>query len=83
MEEETKEEEIKFEEALAKLEDVVSVLETGDLSLEESLEAFEEGVRLSKICSKWLNEAELRVEKLISFDEDNVETKPFEIPSEG
>ncbi|MFQ6040498.1 MAG: exodeoxyribonuclease VII small subunit [Candidatus Poribacteria bacterium] len=76
-------EEIKFEEALEKLEDIVNVLETGDLSLEESLEAFEEGVRLSKVCSKWLNDAELRVEKLTSIDEDTVETEPFEIPPEG
>ena len=75
-------EEIKFEEALERLENIVNVLETGDLSLEESLEAFEEGIRLSKVCSRWLNEAELRVEKLISIDEDSIETEPFEIPSE-
>ena len=77
------EEELKFEEALAKLEDIVNVLETGDLSLEESLEAFEEGIRLSKICSKWLSEAEIRVEKLISIDENTIETEPFEVTSEN
>jgi len=77
------EEELKFEEALAKLEDIVNVLETGDLALEESLEAFEEGIRLSKVCSKWLNEAELRVEKLSSIDEETIETEPFEISSES
>ena len=75
--------ELKFEGALAKLEDIVNVLETGDLSLEESLEAFEEGIRLSKICSKWLSEAELRVERLISIDEDTIETEPFEVSSEN
>ena len=83
MEEEIKEEEFKFEDALAKLEDIVGVLETGDLSLEESLEAFEEGIRFSKICSKWLNEAELKVERLISIDEDTIETEPFEVISES
>ena len=76
-------EELKFEDALEKLEGIVNVLETGDLSLEESLEAFEEGIRLSKVCSKWLNEAELRVEKLTSIDEDTIETEPFEVPSEN
>ena len=76
-------EELKFEGALEKLEGIVNVLETGDLSLEESLEAFEEGIRLSKVCSKWLNEAEFRVEKLTSIDEDTIETEPLEIPSES
>ena len=76
------EEEMKFEESLNKLEEIVEQLETGDLSLEESLEAFEEGIRLSRFCSKQLNDAELRVEKLIAIDEDGIQTVPFEILGE-
>lgn len=55
----------KFETALKKLEDVVRKLEGGELSLDESLKAFEEGVKLSGFCSRKLNEAEKRVELLL------------------
>ncbi len=80
MEEEVKiDEELKFEEALTQLEEIVTLLETGDLSLEESLKAFEDGIRLSRLCSKWLNDTELRVEKLTSIDEDTIETEPFKL----
>ncbi len=80
MEEEVKiDEEPKFEEALTQLEEIVTLLETGDLSLEESLKAFEDGIRLSRLCSKWLNETELQVEKLTSIDEDTIETEPFKL----
>ena len=48
----------KFEDAFHKLESIVKRLEDGNLSLEESLKAFEEGVRLSRLCSKKLDEAE-------------------------
>ena len=54
-----------FEEALSHLERVVDRLEQGDLELEESLAAFEEGVRLSKRCVALLDTAEQRVEILI------------------
>jgi len=54
-----------FEEALAKLEEVVDRLESGDLALEASLSAFEEGVRLSGRCAKKLDAAEQRVEILV------------------
>ncbi len=76
------EEEIKFEDALEQLEEIVEKLETGDLPLEEALKAFEEGIKLSRFCSEQLNEAELRIEKLIAIDEDSIQTVPFEIPGE-
>jgi len=59
---------MKFEEALNKLEEIVEKLEKGDLPLEETIEIFEEGINISKNCSKQLNEAELRVKKLVDFD---------------
>ena len=72
-------EELSFEETLAKLEDVVDQLERGDsLTLDESLGAFEEGVRLTRFCRKKLDDAELRVQQLIEVD-DKVTTVPLEM----
>ena len=53
-----------FEEALAELQSIVTHLETGDLSLEETLTLFERGQELATLCNKALDEAELRLEKL-------------------
>jgi exodeoxyribonuclease VII small subunit len=57
--------ELPFEAALEKLEQVVDRLEQGDLELEESLAAFEEGVGLSRRCATQLEDAEQRVEVLM------------------
>jgi len=54
-----------FEAQLAALERVVRELERGDLPLERSLELFEQGVRLSRVCQERLNEAERRIEVLL------------------
>lgn len=56
---------IDFEATLAKLEALVQEMESGDLSLEESLSKFEEGVNLTKQCQKALDSAKLRIEKLM------------------
>ncbi|MEK7286386.1 MAG: exodeoxyribonuclease VII small subunit [Nitrospirota bacterium] len=56
--------ELKFEVALSKLEEIVQKLESGDLSLEDSLKVFEEGVTLSRNCAKILHDAEKRVTRL-------------------
>ncbi|MCI8393217.1 MAG: exodeoxyribonuclease VII small subunit [Clostridia bacterium] len=61
-------EEIKFEEAIKKLEDISKELESGKLDLDESVSKFEEGMKLSKICTKMLNEAEKRINILIDKD---------------
>jgi exodeoxyribonuclease VII small subunit len=55
----------KFEAALARLEEIVKELETGDLPLEQSLKLFEEGIKLSRVCNKRLEDAERRVEILM------------------
>lgn len=60
---------LKFEASLTRLEELVRRLEQGDLSLEASLKVFEEGVRLSKNCTKILNDAEKKVEMLMSQKE--------------
>ncbi len=58
-----------FEKKLKRLEDIVVKMEKGDLPLEESLQLFEEGVKLSRECHKRLNEAESQVKVLMGFDE--------------
>ncbi len=55
----------RFEDALNKLEKIVSKLEEGDIPLEESLKLFEEGIRLSRLCNQKLDEAEKKVEILL------------------
>ncbi|MBI4040281.1 MAG: exodeoxyribonuclease VII small subunit [Deltaproteobacteria bacterium] len=55
-----------FETSLGKLESIVKKLESGELTLEDSVKAFEEGVELAQFCSKKLEEAEKKVEILIS-----------------
>lgn len=56
---------LKFEKALSRLETIVAELERGELSLDESLKIFEEGVKLSKTCLKMLDDAERKVEILV------------------
>lgn len=68
-----------FEEALANLENLVEAMEAGDLSLEESLKAFEQGIKLTRECQQALEQAEQKVQLLlantdvptaVAFDDD-------------
>tara|TARA_B100000214_G_C23948598_1_gene619237 strand:- start:799 stop:1032 length:234 start_codon:yes stop_codon:yes gene_type:complete len=68
----TKKKEIDFEKALEQLEGIVEDLESGDLSLENSLKSFEKGIKLARQCQEQLSKAELQVQKLI---EENGELK--------
>ena len=68
----------KFEVALEDLEQVVEQLESGELSLEDSLAAFEKGVGLVKYCNQKLNEVEKKVELLVRDKEGKLQLKPFE-----
>lgn len=70
-----------FEKSLDQLEQIVSRMEQGELSLEQSLDAFEEGVRLTRSCQETLKEAEQRVSKLIQ-DGDKLQEKPFDNPEQ-
>jgi len=67
----------KFEAALARLEEIVQELEKGDLSLEQSLKRFEEGIKLSRICNKRLDEAERKVEILLKDKSGSLSAQPF------
>lgn len=77
-EEKVKADEMSFEEALEKLEKIVHKLEDGGFSLEESLNMFESGVSLSKLCYKKLNEAEQKIEKLVE-KEGVITTESFSL----
>jgi len=68
----------KFEDALNKLEKIVSKLEEGDIPLEESLKLFEEGIRLSRFCNQKLDEAEKKVEILLKGKNGEVKAHPFD-----
>ncbi|QQR80017.1 MAG: exodeoxyribonuclease VII small subunit [Deltaproteobacteria bacterium] len=68
----------KFEVSLQKLEDLVQKLESGDLSLEDSMKAFEEGMALVKSCEVRLTEAQKRVEILMKDKSGNQTIQNFE-----
>ena len=59
---------MEFEKKLSRLEEIVAKMEAGDLSLDDSLKAFEEGVKLSRECSSQLTMAEQRVKMVLSVD---------------
>lgn len=67
----------KFETSLKKLEEVVRKLEGDSLSLDDSIKAFEEGVRHAAFCSKKLEEAERKVEILIKQRDGSFLKEPF------
>ncbi len=67
-----------FEKALNRLSTIVSSLEKGDLPLEESLQLFEEGARLSLYCSDRLEEAERRIDVLVKGKGGKMTEEPFE-----
>ena len=68
----------KFEAALARLEEIVTELESGELGLEQSLKLFEEGVKLARVCNARLEEAERKVEVLLKDKNGKMTAKPFE-----
>lgn len=68
----------KFEEAVEELEGVVEQLESGELSLEDSLAAFENGVRLVKLCNQKLTEVERKIELLVKDKDGKLQLMPLE-----
>lgn len=66
-----------FELSMEQLERIVSDLESGDLSLEDSIKKFEEGIKLSKMCSKMLDETEKKILMLVQDSDGNVSETPF------
>ncbi|MFC1896663.1 exodeoxyribonuclease VII small subunit [Thermodesulfobacteriota bacterium] len=73
---------LSFENAMGKLEKIVQELEAGGLSLEGALKKFEEGIKLSKLCSERLDEIERRVTILLRDEEGNPRAEPFQPETE-
>ena len=71
------EEKASFEEAMARLEEIVSILEAGKASLDDSLAVYEEGIALVKYCHATLDKAEQRVRILIKNEEGEMAEEPF------
>lgn len=67
---------LSFEEAMERLERLVSEMESGSLSVEASLKAFEEGIGLTRQCQKILENAEQKV-KLLTEEKGEIIAKPF------
>ena len=72
------EKKVTFEQAMARLEEIVKQLEQGDASLEDALTLFEEGTRLMKKCTTQLDNAEQKVSKLLAGPDGNPKEEPFE-----
>jgi exodeoxyribonuclease VII small subunit len=73
---------LKFEDCLARLEQIVGALEAGNLPLEESLRVFEEGIALARHCSRYLDDAERRIEMLVKDESGVTTTTPFVFQAE-
>ncbi len=69
---------LRFEDCLQRLEQIVGALEAGTLSLEESLKVFEEGIALARRCARYLDEAEQRIELLTRDDAGGLATRPLD-----
>lgn len=70
---------LKFEDALARLETIVTELEKGDLPLNDSLKMFEEGIKLSKTCLKMLDDAERKVEIMVQDKDGKKRVEAYSI----
>jgi exodeoxyribonuclease VII small subunit len=68
---------VKFEEGLKRLEEIVGILDEGQVSLDSALDLFKEGLLLTKDLSKRLDEIEKKVEILIKKEDGSLEKKPF------
>ena len=69
---------LSFEQILDKLETVVAMLERGDTPLEQALSSFERGVQLARLGARRLDEAERRIEVLLSADDETARTRPLD-----
>ena len=75
--------EIKFEKAIQRLEKIVDDLEKGEMDIDKSLEIFEEGIKMSRVCYKKLNEAEAKIEKLTKDQKGELVTELFPVEDEN
>ncbi len=76
-------EKMSFEESITKLEEIVKKLEDENISLEESMEKFEMGIKLSSNCLKRLNEAEGKIEELTRSEDGKLVTRELDLEKEN
>ncbi|MEO3944399.1 exodeoxyribonuclease VII small subunit [Gorillibacterium sp. CAU 1737] len=69
---------LSFEEAMQRLEEIVSRLESGDVPLEQAIEWFQEGMKLSHLCGQKLEQVERKIEMLVS-ENGSLVKKPFAV----
>ena len=69
---------MKFEEAMIKLEETVRLLESGSLTLDESIEKYEDALKYVKICNEILEKAEQKVKILTESADGSISDHPFE-----
>ena len=67
-----------FESSLEKLEEIVAELESGDLPLEKSIKAFEDGIKLTRHCQNLLSKAELKIQKLVESSDGYLDLEAFD-----
>jgi exodeoxyribonuclease VII small subunit len=72
-----------YETAITRLSEIVRLLESGQLTLDDSLALYQEGVGLARLCEKMLNETEAKIELLIRKESDKLELIPFEVGEAG
>jgi exodeoxyribonuclease VII small subunit len=70
--------EIKFEEALKKLERIVDDLERGELTLDEALKKYQEGIELSRVCAERLENAKKKIDVLVKNKKGDFELKALD-----
>lgn len=70
-------EKLSFEKAMSELEKIVEMLEKGDMTLDESIEAFQKGIELSRYCSKRLDEIERKITVLVEDDQGEIKEEPL------
>ena len=70
--------EVKFEENIKELENIINTLEGGEVSLDEMLNLFEEGIKRTKECTKQLKEAEQKVAVLVKGLNGELDEQPFD-----
>lgn len=76
-------EELSFDQAITRLEEVVRQMESGDLPLEETMRLFEEGARLTAVCSKKLEQAEQKVVSLSTLQPETSNQEGSETDSDN
>lgn len=72
-----------FEQAMADLEKIIRLLEEGNISLDDALQLFEEGISLARVCSEKLTLAEKKIDLLVTAADGSIVFEGFQLPGEG